>query len=86
MKCLFVSPLLLLGVKVPYKALKENCNLWRNWVDIQDSWDSLASILTFWAKESEHNIEFQGVAGPGSWNDPDMLIIGNQASYSQMSF
>ena len=64
--------------QVPYKALRANCNLWRNWVDIQDSWESLASILTFWAKESLHNKQFQAIAGAGAWNDPDMLIIGNR--------
>lgn len=64
--------------QVPYNALKKSCNLWRNWVDIQDSWDSLASILTFWAEETLHNQQFQSIAGPGAWNDPDMLIIGNE--------
>ena len=47
-------------------------------MDIQDSWDSLASILAFWAGESRRSPAFQMAAGPGSWNDPDMLIIGNQ--------
>ena len=65
-------------LQVPYRSLKKSCNLWRNWVDIQDSWDSLTSILTFWAEETLHNQEFSEVAGPGAWNDPDMLIIGNK--------
>lgn len=65
--------------QVPYKALKENCNLWRNYVDIQDSWASLAAILEHWALASLRSPGFTSVAGPGSWNDPDMLIIGNQA-------
>ena len=68
--------------QVPYSALKKSCNLWRNWVDIQDSWDSLASILTFWAEETLHNQQFQSIAGPGAWNDPDMLIIGNEVCFA----
>jgi hypothetical protein len=64
--------------QVPYDALKQYCNLWRNWNDIQDSWDSLASILTHWAEASLSSKGFQEVAGPGAWNDPDMLIIGNE--------
>eukprot|EP00884_Botryococcus_braunii_P022801 jgi/Botrbrau1/9204/Bobra.0028s0003.1 len=66
------------GYPVPYAALKENCNLWRNYIDIQDSWSSLADILEHWALASLHSPGFTAVAGPGSWNDPDMLIIGNK--------
>ena len=45
-------------------------NLWRTTGDIRDSWDSMSKIgfaqndLAKWA-------------GPGHWNDPDMLEIGN---------
>jgi len=45
-------------------------NLWRTTGDIRDTWDSMSKIgfdqdrLASWA-------------GPGHWNDPDMLEIGN---------
>jgi alpha-N-acetylgalactosaminidase len=65
---------------VPYTALQQHCNLWRNWLDIQSSWDSLAGILAHWAEASQHSEGFTEVAGPGAWNDPDMLIIGNQVA------
>jgi alpha-galactosidase len=45
-------------------------NTWRTGPDIKDSWPSLyplAFTLDKWA-------EF---AGPGHWNDPDMMILGN---------
>lgn len=45
-------------------------NLWRTGPDISDSWNSLYHLtftLDKWA-------EF---AGPGHWNDPDMMILGN---------
>lgn len=55
-------------------ALTKHCNLWRNWDDIQDSFDSLAGITDYFA---ENQTRFQPHAGPGHWNDPDMLLIGN---------
>lgn len=45
-------------------------NTWRTGPDIRDSWLSLyisAFTLDKWAP----------YAGPGHWNDPDMLILGN---------
>ncbi|XP_049627598.1 alpha-N-acetylgalactosaminidase-like [Suncus etruscus] len=60
--------------KVNYKQVAENCNLWRNYNDIQDSWASVLSILDWFVA---HQDILQPVAGPGHWNDPDMLIIGN---------
>ncbi|HSM49700.1 MAG TPA: NPCBM/NEW2 domain-containing protein [Draconibacterium sp.] len=45
-------------------------NVWRTGPDIRDSWLSLyisAFTIDKWAP----------FAGPGHWNDPDMLIVGN---------
>lgn len=36
--------------------------------------DSLADITDYFA---ENQTRFQPYAGPGHWNDPDMLLIGN---------
>lgn len=44
-------------------------NLWRTTGDITDTWVSLSSIAF-----SEHGHE--RFAGPGHWNDPDMLVVG----------
>ncbi|XP_055109045.2 alpha-N-acetylgalactosaminidase isoform X1 [Symphalangus syndactylus] len=60
--------------KVNYSLLADICNLWRNYDDIQDSWWSMLSILNWFV---EHQDILQPVAGPGHWNDPDMLLIGN---------
>ncbi|NWX70275.1 NAGAB acetylgalactosaminidase, partial [Alca torda] len=73
--------------KVNYTILAEVCNLWRNYDDIQDSWDSVLSILDWFFANQD---VLQPVAGPGHWNDPDMLIIGNfglsyEQSRSQMA-
>ncbi|ELW64423.1 alpha-N-acetylgalactosaminidase isoform X2 [Tupaia chinensis] len=60
--------------KVNYSLLADSCNLWRNYDDIQDSWSSVLSILDWFVK---HQDILQPAAGPGHWNDPDMLLIGN---------
>lgn len=48
--------------------------MWRNYDDIQDSWQSVTSIVKWYG---DHQDEMIPVAGPGNWNDPDMLIIGD---------
>ncbi|KAK7906918.1 hypothetical protein WMY93_015530 [Mugilogobius chulae] len=60
--------------KVDYDLLGDICNLWRNYDDIQDSWDSVLAIVDWFFKNQDILIP---AAGPGKWNDPDMLIIGN---------
>uniref|UniRef100_G1KCE2 Alpha-galactosidase n=1 Tax=Anolis carolinensis TaxID=28377 RepID=G1KCE2_ANOCA len=60
--------------QVNYTLLANICNLWRNYGDIQDSWDSVLSIVDWFSANQDI---LQPVAGPGHWNDPDMLIIGN---------
>ncbi|XP_077001901.1 alpha-galactosidase A isoform X1 [Tamandua tetradactyla] len=60
--------------KPNYTEIRQYCNHWRNFGDIFDSWQSLKSILD-WTSSNQENIV--DVAGPGGWNDPDMLVIGN---------
>jgi alpha-galactosidase len=45
-------------------------HLWRTTGDIGDSFSSMLSIY-------KANVVLAGFAGPGHWNDPDMLEIGN---------
>lgn len=45
-------------------------NLWRTTADIRDQYDSMLNIGFAQSRLSEF-------AGPGHWNDPDMLEIGN---------
>jgi alpha-galactosidase len=44
-------------------------NLWRTTGDIQDEWGSMSGIGF---SQDEH----AAYAGPGHWNDPDMLVVG----------
>lgn len=61
--------------KIPnYELMIQHCNLWRNWGDIDDSYGSMRSIMDYFAKEQDR---IQPHAGPGHWNDPDMLLLGN---------
>jgi alpha-galactosidase len=45
-------------------------NLWRTTFDIRDQYDSMAKI-------GFAQSDLAGFAGPGHWNDPDMLETGN---------
>jgi len=52
-------------------------NAWRTGPDIRDSWQSLyTSVFTLdkWAP----------YGGPGHWNDPDMMILGNVTTGAKM--
>ena len=53
---------------------------WRNWHDIQCSWESASSIIDHWA---DYSADLIAAAGPGHWNDPDMLLIGSNKSGTQ---
>ncbi|KAH6936003.1 hypothetical protein HPB50_012353 [Hyalomma asiaticum] len=70
-----------LGMRPNYHAIAHSCNLWRYYDDISDSWESVLSILDYYASVQDALI---GVSGPGRWSDPDMLVIGNYGlSYDQ---
>jgi alpha-galactosidase len=58
------------GVKAPWQWAPKLGNLWRTTGDIRDSWQSMISIL-------DQQVGLYKYAGPGSWNDPDMLEVGN---------
>ncbi|XP_057962139.1 alpha-galactosidase-like [Malania oleifera] len=45
-------------------------NSWRTTDDISDSWGSMLNI-------ADMNEIYADYAGPGGWNDPDMLEVGN---------
>jgi alpha-galactosidase len=58
------------GQSKPWEWATGVGHLWRTTGDISDSWSSLRSIIAF-------NAPLARYAGPGHWNDPDMLEIGN---------
>ncbi|MGA3092325.1 MAG: glycoside hydrolase family 27 protein [Terriglobales bacterium] len=58
------------GVKAPWRWGPKTGNLWRTTGDINDTYDRM-SVIGF----SQNGLE--QFAGPGHWNDPDMLEVGN---------
>uniref|UniRef100_A0A0B8RYM5 Alpha-galactosidase n=1 Tax=Philothamnus irregularis TaxID=1899461 RepID=A0A0B8RYM5_9SAUR len=60
--------------KINYTEIKQYCNYWRNYADISDAWSSIKDILDWTSSNQDVLID---IAGPGGWNDPDMLVIGN---------
>lgn len=58
------------GENEPWEWAGELGQLWRTTGDISDSWDSMLSIM-------KQNLPLAPYAGPGRWNDPDMLEVGN---------
>ena len=57
-------------LQVDYQLVADNCNIWRNYDDIQDSWDSVLTIVDYYAKMQD---TLAPVQGPGNFNDPDMV-------------
>ena len=58
------------GVNRPWKWGMTAGNLWRTTPDIRPEWLSVIGIY-------EANVRLYEYAGPGNWNDPDMLEVGN---------
>jgi len=58
------------GVDAPWTWGRTTGNLWRTTGDIEDKYDRM-SVIGF----SQNGLE--KYAGPGHWNDPDMLEVGN---------
>jgi len=55
---------------VNYTLVSQSCNLWRNYGDIQESYASLFDVLDNFAIKQDIWAQY---AGPGHWNDPDMV-------------
>eukprot|EP00117_Sycon_ciliatum_P014665 scpid25793/ scgid2744/ Alpha-N-acetylgalactosaminidase; Alpha-galactosidase B len=64
------------GTPINYTLVAQYCNIWRNFNDIQDSWQSVYTIIDYYGDPKNYEA-FGKIAGPGNWNDPDMLIVGD---------
>ncbi|KAK8955181.1 hypothetical protein KSP40_PGU001557 [Platanthera guangdongensis] len=58
------------GVDDPALWADKVGNSWRTTDDITDTWESMTAI-------ADINDKWASYAGPGGWNDPDMLEVGN---------
>lgn len=64
----------IVGITPNYTRIANYCNIWRNDYDVEDTWDSVLSIIEFYGTNAGN---FTEVAGPGAFNDPDMVIVGD---------
>ncbi|GAB3814778.1 glycoside hydrolase family 27 protein [Micromonospora zhanjiangensis] len=64
------------GVNAPWTWAPNVGNLWRTTGDIQANFNSVLNIF-------RQNVGLAAYAGPGAWNDPDMLEVGNGMSATE---
>ena len=66
------------GTNKPRLWAKGIGHLWRTTEDIQDCWDCKTKWGGMgWTKILDRQVGLESYAGPGHWNDPDMLEVGN---------
>ena len=70
------------GLSQPWLWAKDAAHMWRTTGDIRNSWDIPdAKEGKVWGGGVIVNLDMQQglekYAGPGGWNDPDMLYVGN---------
>ncbi|NOY57426.1 MAG: glycoside hydrolase family 27 protein [Calditrichaeota bacterium] len=66
------------GQNKPWLWGKNVGNLWRTTLDIKDCWDCIdKKNRRGWTRILDFQNGLEKYAGPGHWNDPDMLEIGN---------
>jgi alpha-galactosidase len=64
------------GSNKPWLWARDVGNLWRTTGDISDCWDCKKDRLS-WTQILDLQVGLETYAGPGHWNDPDMLEVGN---------
>ena len=53
-----------------YASVREHCNVWRNYIDIQDSWENVKNVFKFYGENKQN---FANFSGPGGFSDPDQV-------------
>jgi alpha-galactosidase len=64
------------GSNKPWLWARDVGNLWRTTGDIADCWNCKKDQLS-WTQILDLQVGLETYAGPGHWNDPDMLEVGN---------
>ncbi len=65
------------GRHEPWTWGKDVGNLWRTTGDITDCWDCTGRYVRGVMQILDQQVDLWQHAGPGYWNDPDMLEVGN---------
>ncbi len=67
------------GISSPWEWAEGIGAMWRTTTDIQDCFDCIRDWGGMgWVHILDKNANLAPFAGPGHWNDPDMLEVGNQ--------
>jgi alpha-galactosidase len=65
------------GGSQPWRWARGIGHLWRTTGDIADCWDCERQYSRGWLRLLDAQVGLETYAGPGGWNDPDMLEVGN---------
>jgi alpha-galactosidase len=65
------------GNNKPWLWAKPIGQLWRTTGDVADCYDCQGVYAVGWKQILDAQVGLEQYAGPGSWNDPDMLEVGN---------
>lgn len=65
------------GQNKPWLWAEDVAHLWRTTGDITDCWDCRKRWSVGWKHILDSQVGLEFHAGPGHWNDPDMLEVGN---------
>lgn len=67
------------GYSKPWEWAGKVGHLWRTTLDITDRWDGTKwGNQLGWTNILEKQVGLEKYSGPGQWNDPDMLEVGNK--------
>jgi hypothetical protein len=58
---------------IDFNLMRDKCQSWRFYNDINNSWASVRDIIGFWEKGVDVYSKYHG---PFGWFDPDMVIVG----------
>ena len=61
--------------KIDYAKISETCNTCRVYRDVSDDWDRVKNVITSYSSRLQN---FGPASGPGYFNDPDMVVVGNK--------
>jgi alpha-galactosidase len=65
------------GTAKPWLWAKDVGNLWRTTGDITDKWEGKYDYSWGMLSILDQQVGLESFSGPGHWNDPDMLEVGN---------
>jgi len=57
-----------------YTEIAKSCNMFRNYKDLTDAWYRVTDVIDYYGDDVGN---FSAVSGPGAWNDPGLLVVGD---------